>query len=60
MCLKKKFRVFFLCVSDHYPGLVHQPDSLDDLDSDTIPFDNIPVRYESTGKYEWGSGGRIS
>lgn len=32
--------------------LPHQPNSLDDLDESTLPFDNIPVRYESTGKTE--------
>ena len=37
-------------LSDGYSGLAHQPDSLDDLDNDTIPFDNIPVRYDATGK----------
>ncbi len=37
--------------SDHFQGLVHQPDSLDDLDNETIPFDNIPVRYESEGQF---------
>ena len=32
--------------------LTHQPNSLDDLDeADTIPFDNVPVRYDSTGNY---------
>ena len=32
--------------------LPHQPNSLDDLDeADTIPFDNVPVRYDTTGIY---------
>ena len=32
--------------------LTHQPNSLDDLDeNDTIPFDNVPVRYDTTGKW---------
>ena len=32
--------------------MTHQPNSLDDLDeTDTIPFDTVPVRYDTTGKY---------
>ena len=33
--------------------LAHQPNSLDDLDDDgdAIPFDNIPVRYDTTGMF---------
>ena len=34
----------------HHQGLAHQPNSLDDLDNDTIPFDNVPVRYDDSGK----------
>jgi hypothetical protein len=36
-----------------FPGLVHQPDSLDDLDNDndTIPFDTVPVRYDEAGQW---------
>ena len=35
----------------HGGRLAHQPNSLDDLDeADTIPFDTVPVRYDTTGK----------
>ena len=31
-------------------GLCHQPNSLDDLEpSETLPFDDVPVRYDETG-----------
>ena len=33
----------------HHQALAHQQNSLDDLDNDTIPFDNVPVRYDGTG-----------
>lgn len=35
-----------------YHGLAHQQNSLDDLDNDTIPFDNVPLRYDTSGLYE--------
>lgn len=38
-------RNFCLDASYHH-GLAHQQNSLDDLDNDTIPFDNVPVRYD--------------
>ena len=39
-------------VREYHGGrLTHQPSSLDDLDeADTIPFDNVPLRYDTTGK----------
>lgn len=34
-----------------FPGLAHQPNSLDDLDGDPLPYDDVPVRYDdNTGK----------
>ncbi len=34
-----------------YQGLAHEPSSLDDLDADAaLPFDDVPVRYDSTGE----------
>ena len=31
-------------------GLAHQPNSLDDLDGETLPFDDVPIRYDSSSK----------
>jgi hypothetical protein len=30
--------------------LAHQPNSLDDLDGETLPFDDVPIRYDSSGE----------
>ena len=31
-------------------ALAHQPNSLDDLDGETLPFDDVPIRYDASGK----------
>lgn len=31
-------------------ALAHQPNSLDDLDGETLPFDDVPIRYDASGE----------
>ena len=30
--------------------IAHQPNSLDDLDGETLPFDDVPIRYDTSGE----------
>ena len=38
-------------LAQQHKEVLHQPNSLDDLDGETLPFDDVPIRYDASGKH---------